>query len=116
MGRSALAGGCRAGACGVGSVPEVDERPVLRPIEDVAAALRGLRRTMRVMSATPELIAPGDAEVVQVLVAYDRWLLEAARLSEVRVPVETAGPTLLRPERRHWLEHRLGELGWCLDG
>ena len=88
---------------------------MIRPIEQVAATLRDLRRTLQVIAATPDVLANGDQEWARVLSSYDRWLLEAARLAEVPVPVEPGEATLLRTERRRWLEERLIALGWRLD-
>jgi hypothetical protein len=93
----------------------VRDEPAIRPIEQVAAALRDLQRAMRVMAATPDALTAGDDERVRVLSAYDRWLLEAARLAQVPVPVEPGEATLLRPERRCWLEDRLVDLGWRFE-
>lgn len=91
------------------------ELPVSSSIERVAAALRDIRRTLQVMAATPHLIAPEESEVLRVFADYDRWLLEAARLMEVEVPVEPGHGTLLRVERRAWVEERLARHGWQLD-
>ena len=99
----------------MGTVGRVRDEPAIRPIEQVAAALRDLRRALQVMAATPDLLAAGDDERTRLLDSYDRWLLEAARLAEVDVPVEPGARTLLRTERRRWLEDRLTSLGWRLD-
>ena len=91
------------------------DEPAIRPIEQVAATLRDLRRALQVIAATPDVLATGQQEWDRVLSSYDRWLLEAARLAEVAVPVEPGNGTLLRTERRRWLEERLISLGWRLD-
>lgn len=97
------------------TVVVVRDEPHIRPIEQVAAALWDLRRALRVLSATPDVLSVGEEERLRTLTSYDRWLLEAARLAEVAVPVEPGDGTLLRPERRRWLEERLLALGWRLD-
>ena len=89
--------------------------PATISIEQVAAALRDTRRTLAVIAATPHVSCLEDSEVLRVWASYDRWLLEAARLVELEVPVEPGEGSLLRVERRAWVEERLIGHGWRLD-
>jgi len=62
--------------------------PPDRPVARLAADLRDLRRTLAVCRGTDALAPVDAAEVARLVGAYDRTLLDAARMLEVAVPLD----------------------------